>query len=177
MTCSSSCARSNPARPLLGLLVWLLAFGVPPPLPGLVRAPNRQRCTAGAPAACAFRRGPFDVLLATMAALSCFAVAIGPLRFSERPSQSTYSAQLCERGAVIFGSHRVGLATARRRLSRSHRHVSQCLLLGVNRSSVLRCGNFRNWTLSRQKPDRNSALQRAPNLISPIRYSVKGLPR
>ena len=31
-----------------------------------------------------FPRGPFEALLATMAALSCFVVAIGTLRFSER---------------------------------------------------------------------------------------------
>jgi len=38
MTDSWSCARSNPARPLLGLLCGRCRFGAPPPLPGLVRA-------------------------------------------------------------------------------------------------------------------------------------------
>jgi hypothetical protein len=84
MTFSSSCARSNPARPLLGLLVWSWAIR---------RFAASARSCAGSKSATVycrgsgrvrFLRGPFDALLARMAVLSCFAVAIGPLRFSER---------------------------------------------------------------------------------------------
>ena len=38
MTDSFSCARSNPARPLLELLLRSLSIRALPPLPGLVRA-------------------------------------------------------------------------------------------------------------------------------------------
>ena len=48
MTDSSSCARFNPARPLLELHMGSLSIGALPPLPGLVRALSRPRCIAEA---------------------------------------------------------------------------------------------------------------------------------
>jgi len=40
-----------------------------------------------------FLRGPFGALLARMAALRCFAVAIGPLRFRPDPANQTHLAR------------------------------------------------------------------------------------
>ena len=84
MTCSSSCARSNPARPLLGLFVRSLSIW-------RSAASTRSRARSrSATVYCRgsgrvrFLRGPFEAFLARTAALSCFAVAIGPFRFSER---------------------------------------------------------------------------------------------
>ena len=45
-------------------------FVAPPLLPGLVRAPNRQRCTAEAPAV-RFPRRPFDAVLANRHCRNC----------------------------------------------------------------------------------------------------------
>ena len=70
MTCSSSCARSNPARPLLGLFVRSLSIR---------RSAASTRSRARSRSATVywrgsgrvrFLRGPFDALLARMAALS-----------------------------------------------------------------------------------------------------------
>src|ERR1700730_18667883 len=117
MTFSSSCARSNPARPLLGLLVWSLAIR---------RFAASARSCARSKSATVycrgsgrvrFLRGPFDALLARMAALSRFAIAIGPLRFSERiPPIKHIWRGFASRVAVILGVHGVEPATARRRL-------------------------------------------------------------
>ena len=93
----STCARSNPAPPLLGLLVWSLSIR---------RSAASTRSRARSKSAMVycrgsgrarFPRGPFDALLMRMAALSLFAVPIGLFRFSERtaPNQ-TYSAQFRE---------------------------------------------------------------------------------
>src|SRR5262249_11753510 len=79
-------------------------FGAPPPLPGLVRAPSRQRCTAVAPPACVSRAVPFDALLARMAAVSFFAAATWPLRFSERTAPIKHiRCGFANRVAVILG--------------------------------------------------------------------------
>src|SRR5262249_40210564 len=82
MTCSSSCARSNPARPLLGLLLWSLSIR-------RSAAATRSRARSKSatvycrgPGRVRFPRRPFDALRATRAALSCFAGAIWPLRRS-----------------------------------------------------------------------------------------------
>ena len=94
---NSTCARSNPAPPLLGLLVWSLSIR---------RSAASTRSRARSKSAMVycrgsgrvrFPRGPFDALLMRMAALSLFAVPIGLFRFSERtaPNQ-TYSAQFRE---------------------------------------------------------------------------------
>src|SRR5262249_39140701 len=95
MMCSSSCARSNPARPLLGLLLWSLSIR---------RSAAATRSRARSKSATVYCRGPgrvrfprcpFDALRATMAALSCFAGAIWPLRFSKRTASiKTYSVRL-----------------------------------------------------------------------------------
>ena len=84
MMCSSSCARSSPARPRLGLFVRSLSIR-------RSAASTRSRARSrSATVYCRgsgrvrFLRGPFDALRSTMAALSCFAVLIGPLRFPGR---------------------------------------------------------------------------------------------
>ena len=88
MTDSSSCARSSPARPRLGLFVRSLSIR-------RSAAATRSRARSrSAMVYCRgfgrvrFLRGPFAALLARMAALSCFPVAIGPLRFSRGSRQS-----------------------------------------------------------------------------------------
>src|SRR5262249_38717602 len=61
---------------------------------GSARAPGRVR----------FPRRPFDALLARMAALTCFAAPIWPLRFSERSAPiKTYSARLREPSRANLG--------------------------------------------------------------------------
>ena len=84
MMCSSSCARSSPARPRLGLFVRSLSIR---------RSAAATRSRARSKSAMVycrgfgrvrFLRGPLATLLARMAALSCFPVAIGPLRFFRR---------------------------------------------------------------------------------------------
>jgi hypothetical protein len=121
MTFSSSCARSNPARPLLGLLVWSLAIR---------RFAASARSCARSKSATVycrgsgrvrFLRGPFDALLARMAALSCFAVAIGPLRFSER----TVAIKHIQRSFA--------------RPAPGHRRVSQCRYVGTFHNSANAC--------------------------------------
>ena len=54
-----------------------------------------------------FLRGPFAALLARMAALSCFQVAIGPLRFSRRiPPIKHIRRGVASRAALILGVDR-----------------------------------------------------------------------
>jgi len=78
MLCRSSCARSSPARPLLGLLVWSLSSRR-----SAASTRSRARCrsaTVYCRGCCRVRfpRGPFDGLFAGMADLGCFIVAIWP---------------------------------------------------------------------------------------------------
>src|SRR6266478_5754663 len=55
MSDNSSRARSSPALPLLGLFEWSLSTRrSAPPLPGLVRASGRPKCTGAVPGACVF---------------------------------------------------------------------------------------------------------------------------
>jgi hypothetical protein len=55
-----------------------------------------------------FPRRPFDALLASIAALSCFAAAIWPLRFSNQTgSITTYSVRPRERSRGNLGVHGV----------------------------------------------------------------------
>jgi len=82
MMCTSSCARFNPARLLSGLLVCSLSIR-------RSAASTRSRARSKSatvycrgPGRVRFPRRPFDALLVRMAALSCFATAIWPLRFS-----------------------------------------------------------------------------------------------
>jgi hypothetical protein len=143
MSCSSSCARSNPARALVGLLVWSLAIR---------RSAASTRSCARCKSATLYcrgsgrvrlRRAPFDILLATMAAVSCFAVAIGPLRFPERPSQSNiFSAALrARRGNLWVALSRDGHRSSSPLPTLSRRYGSQCLLIEVKRSAMLRRSN------------------------------------
>ena len=81
---SSSCARRNPARPLLGLLLRSLSIRRSA---AATRSRARSRsamvyCRGSGRAR--FLRGPFAALLARMAALGCFPGAIVPLRLSRR---------------------------------------------------------------------------------------------
>ena len=74
MLCRSSCARSSPARPLLGLLVWSLSIRR-----SAASARSRARCRSATVycRSCGrvrFPRGPFDALFAGMADLGCFTV-------------------------------------------------------------------------------------------------------
>ena len=78
----SSCARSNPARPLLGLLLRSLSIR-------RSAAATRSRARSrSATVYCRgsgrvrFLRGPFAALLARMVAFNCFPVAIVPLRLA-----------------------------------------------------------------------------------------------
>jgi len=76
MMCSSSCARSNPARPLLGLLVWSLSIRRSA---AATRSRARSRSATvycRGPGRVRFPRDPFDALLARIAAVSFFAAAI-----------------------------------------------------------------------------------------------------
>src|SRR6266478_3908549 len=94
MTDSSSCARSSPTRPRLGLFVRSLSIR-------RSAAATRSRARSkSATVYCRgfgrvrFLRGPFAALLARMAALSCFPVAIGatPI-FPANPANQTYSSR------------------------------------------------------------------------------------
>ena len=100
MTCSLSCARSKPALELF------------------VRSLSIRRSAASTRSRARFRSAsvyclgsgrvrflrPFDALLARKAALSRFAVAIGPLRFSERiPPIKHIWRGFASRVAVILG--------------------------------------------------------------------------
>src|SRR5215831_4625617 len=106
MTDSSSCARSSPARPRLGLFVRSLSIR---------RSAAATRSRARSKSAMVycrgfgrvrFLRGPFAALLARMAALSCFPVAIGPLRFSRRiPPIKHIRRGVASRVALILGVH------------------------------------------------------------------------
>ena len=91
MMCSANCARSNPARPQLGLFVRSFSIR---------RSAAATRSRARSRSAMVyrrgsdgvrFRRGPGDALLAGIGAFSCFAVAIWPLQSSELV-RSDYSA-------------------------------------------------------------------------------------
>src|SRR5260370_9136656 len=60
-----------------------------------------------------FLRGPFAALLARMAALSCFPVAIGPLRFSRRiPPIKHIRRVVASRVALTWGAHGTEPTTA-----------------------------------------------------------------
>ena len=106
MRCSSSCARSSPARPLLGLLMWSLSIR---------RSAAATRSRARSKSATVYCRGPgrmrfpcrpFDALLAGIAALNRFAAAIWPLRLSKRTASiKTYSVRLRERSRGNLGVH------------------------------------------------------------------------
>ena len=106
MTDSSSCARSSPARPRLGLFVRSLSIR---------RSAAATRSRARSKSAMVycrgfgrvrFLRGPFAALLARMAALSCFPVAIGPLRFSRRiPPIKHIRRVVASRVALTWGVH------------------------------------------------------------------------
>ena len=86
MTASSSCARPNPARPQLGLLLRSLSISVLRRCYPVSCAP-RQPCTERRRPR-AFSCGPFAALLARMAALSCFPVTIAPVDYPCGSSQS-----------------------------------------------------------------------------------------
>jgi hypothetical protein len=84
MTDSSNCAHSNPARPLFGLLLRSLPIRR---CAAATRSRARSRSATvycRGPGRVRFLRGPFAALLARMAALSRFPVAIVPLRLSQR---------------------------------------------------------------------------------------------
>ena len=105
MTDSSSCARSSPARPRLGLFVRSLSIR---------RSAAATRSRARSKSAMVycrgfgrvrFLRGPF-ALLARMAALSRFPVAVGPLRFSRPiPPIKHIRRGVASRVALILGVH------------------------------------------------------------------------
>ena len=113
---SSSCARFNPARPLLGLLLRSLSIR-------RSAAATRSRARfRSATVYCRgsgrvrFLRGPFAGLLVT-AALSCFPIAIVPLRLSRRiPAIKHIRRGFVSRVALILGVHGAEPTTARRRL-------------------------------------------------------------
>ena len=74
MMCSSCCARSNPARALLGLLVWSLSIRRSA---AATRSRARSRLATVYCRGCGrvrFPRGPFDALFVGMADLGCFTV-------------------------------------------------------------------------------------------------------
>ena len=108
MMCSSNRARSNPARPLLGLLVWSLSIR-------RSAAATRSRARSKSatvycrsPGRVRFLRDPFDALLARMTAVSFFAAAIWSLRFSERIAPIKHIQRgFTSRVAVILGMHGV----------------------------------------------------------------------
>ena len=97
MMCSLNRARSNPARPLLGLLVWSLSIRRSA-ASTLSRARSKSATVyCRGPGRVRLPRDPFDALLARMTAVSFFAAAIlaTPIFRADRASQ-TYSAQLRE---------------------------------------------------------------------------------
>jgi len=105
MTDSSSCARSSPARPRLGLFVRSLSIR---------RSAAATRSRARSKSAMVycrgfgrvrFLRGPFAALLARMAALSCFPVRhwATPI-FPADPANQTYSARRREPSRANLGS-------------------------------------------------------------------------
>jgi hypothetical protein len=137
MTDSPSCARSNPARPLLGLLLRSLSIR-------RNAAATRSRARSrSATVYCRgsgrvrFLRGPFADLLARMAALSCFPVAIvaSPIILAD-PANQTYSERLREPGRAI------PWRCDRRRRSRRRQSVAaqHGVLLTFNTSKELRSG-------------------------------------
>ena len=72
MMCSSCCARSNPARALLGLRVWSLSIRR---FAASTRSRARSKSATVYCRGCGgvrFPRGPFDALFAGMADLGCF---------------------------------------------------------------------------------------------------------
>jgi hypothetical protein len=72
--CSSCCARSSPARALLGLLVWSLSIRRSA---ASTRSRARSKSVTVYCRDCGgvrFPRGPFDALFAGMADLGCFTV-------------------------------------------------------------------------------------------------------
>ena len=92
MTDSSGCARSNPARPLLGLLLWSLS---------ILRSAAATRSRARSKSATVycrgsgrvrFLRGPFAAHLTRMAALSCLPIAIMPLGLFQGPQLNIFGA-------------------------------------------------------------------------------------
>jgi hypothetical protein len=105
MTDSSSCARCNPARPLLGLLLGSLSIRRSA---AATRSRARSRSTTvycRGSGRVRFLRGPFAALLARMAALSCFLVAIVPLRLSRRiPPIKLIRRSFVNRVALILGA-------------------------------------------------------------------------
>ena len=117
MTDSSSCARCNPARPLSGLLLGSLSIR-------RSAAATRSRARSrSATVYCRgsvrvrFLRGPFAALLARMATLSCFPVAIVTLRLSRRiPPIKHIRRGFVSRVALILGVHGAEPTTTRRRL-------------------------------------------------------------
>jgi hypothetical protein len=117
MTDSSSCARSSPARPLLGLLLRSLSIRRSA---AATRSRARSRSATvyyRGSARVRFLRAPFAALLARMAALSCFPVAIVPLRLSWRiPSIKHIRHGFVSRVALILGVHGAEPTTARRRV-------------------------------------------------------------
>jgi hypothetical protein len=108
MMCSSNRARSNPGRPLLGLLVWSLSIRRSA---AATRSRARSKSATvycGGPGRVRFLRDPFDALLARMTAVRFFAAAIWSLRFSERTASiKTYSVRLRERSRGNLGVHGV----------------------------------------------------------------------
>ena len=120
MMCSSSCARSNPARPLLGLLVWSLSIRRSAAATRFRARSRSATVYCRGPGRVRFPRDPFDALLARMAAVSFFAAAVWPLRFSKRtasiaPSRRRALSSRARRGVhgwlpllVIFDDHHLG---------------------------------------------------------------------
>ncbi len=91
----------QPRASLLGLLLRSLTIR-------RSAAATRFRARTG------FLRGPFATLLARMAALSCFPVAIVPLRLSRRiPPLKHIRRGFMTRVALILGVHGAGSTTAR----------------------------------------------------------------
>jgi hypothetical protein len=108
MMCSSSCARSNPARPLLGLLVWSLSIRRSAAATRFRARSRSATVYCRGPGRVRFPRDPFDALLARMAAVSFFAAAIWSLRFSERTAAIKHIQRgFASRVAVILGMHGV----------------------------------------------------------------------
>jgi hypothetical protein len=94
MMCSSSCARSNPARPLLGLLVWSLSIR-------RSAAATRSRARSKSatvycrgPGRVRFPRRPFDALLARIAVfeLLCGRQLATPIFQADRVNQNIFGA-------------------------------------------------------------------------------------
>jgi hypothetical protein len=104
MTDSSSCARFNPARPLFGLLLRSLAIRRSAAATRSRARSRSARVHRRGSGRTRFLRGPFATLLARMAALSCFPVAIVPLRLSRRiPPLKHIRRGFMTRVALILG--------------------------------------------------------------------------